>query len=452
MKLTDSPPVDPAQALARLAQILGARTGIARGLARLARRPGEPRVSLYSVEAAPVGLHGGRAPRPSCGGIGVTPTAAKIAALGELVESYCASYIAPGAVTVGSYDQLKRHHELLEPERLTLFSQRQYAESGFPFPRFTRDTVVGWVTGFSLTRGRALLVPACCVHMPYRPGPGEALIAPTLSTGLAAGGSLAQAIASGLYECFERDAFTLFWMNQPPVRRIELRRASGAHPVAQLFVERLAAPGYHYQIFDVTSDLGVPTIYALLTHDTAQGPVYVVGAASRLDGAEAVLKAVMEAVQGVPYVLHLIASDPMWRPTPDFKNVESFAHTARLYTVAPELAPHLLGVAQRVSADIALPELPSWENPSPTAAIDAMVARLRARDYEAVVVDLTTPDIAALSVSAVRVLVPELQPLHGIHRLPFLGGKRICEARARLGQPWTPETEAALNRYPHPFP
>jgi ribosomal protein S12 methylthiotransferase accessory factor len=452
VRLKDSTPLEPAQALARMEHLLSLRTGIARGLSRLAPGPCEPRVCLYSVEAAPSGLHGGRSPRPSCGGAGFTVEAAKISALGELIESYCSSYIPPGALLRGSYEELSRQHTLLEPERLVLFSERQYSQQGFPFPRFTRQTVIGWVKGFSLTQGRELLVPASCVHMPYTPAPGEALLGPTLSTGLAAGDSLERAIVSGLYECFERDAFTLFWMNQLPVRRVDLGHSSGTLAVKRLFDERLAVPGYGYQVFDITNDLGVSTAYVILTRETVHGPVYVIGAASRLDGPEAVLKALLEAVQGAPYVMHLIAADPLWRPAPDFKNVESFAHTARLYTVAPELTPHLLSVSQRVSAEVPLEALPRWESSSPTATIESLVSRLAARGYEAVVVDLTTSDIAALGMKVVRVLTPELHPLHGIHRFPFLGGKRLYEVPVRLGHRPTAPTEAELNPYPHPFP
>jgi YcaO cyclodehydratase, ATP-ad Mg2+-binding len=164
---------------------------------------------------------------------------------------------------------------------------------------------------------------------------------------------------------------------------------------------------------------------------------------------ELVIKAFVEAVQGAPYVRHLVASDPAWRPAPDFHNVEGFGHTARLYTVEPSLTSHLFSVAQRVRAEVRLEELPRWDSPRPTAAIESLVSRLAARSYE---VDLTTPDIASLGLRVVKVLIPELQPLHGVRRYPFLGGKRLYEVPVAMGYRSTAPTEAELNPYPHPFP
>jgi ribosomal protein S12 methylthiotransferase accessory factor len=432
--------------------LLSPRVGIARGMARLPSSHNEPRLFLYGVEAAPTGLHGGRLPRASCGGAGFTPETGKVSALGELIEGYCASFIPPDSVVHGSYEELSSTHEVLEPERWALFSERQYAQPGFPFSPFTRKSVLGWVRGFSLVREREVLVPASVVHMPYRPARGEALISPGLSTGLAAGDSLERAILSGMYECFERDAFTIFWMNQLPVRRVDLKGTRPEHRVRRLFEEHLVTPGYHYRVFDITNDLGVPTAYVILTRQTTRGPLHIVGASSRLDGSEAVLKALVEAVQGAPYVQHLMDTDPTWRPAPDFQNVEGFEHSAKLYTVAPELTPHLMEVEQRVQADVTLEQLPHPDTSSPAASLEGLVSKLRQRDYEAIVVDLTTDDIAALGLKVVRVLLPELQPLHGAHRLPFLGGKRLYEVPVRLGHRPTPPEVTSLNRYPHPFP
>jgi ribosomal protein S12 methylthiotransferase accessory factor len=280
---------------------------------------------------------------------------------------------------------------------------------------------------------------------------GEANIGPTISTGLAAGPSLKHAIVSGLHECFERDAFSIFWMNDLPPRRIALPSSSDETRVGKLFREHFVTPGYEYRAYDIGNDLGVPTAYVLLTCATSHGPIYVVGAAARLDRGQATLKALLEAVQGKSYVQWLMSQHAGWSPTADFSNVTDFCFSCIVYSVAQELTPHLLGVEQRVSSELPLEELPRASPVDAPTELRELVRRLAARDYEAIVVELTTPDVAPLGVRVVRVITPELQPLHADHRFPFLGGRRLYEVPARLGH-GDVRTEDQLSPYPHPFP
>lgn len=452
MNLTDAKHLSAAQALRRMEPVLSPRVGIGRNLCRLPTAALAPRLVLYGVDAAPTGPLGSRLPRATCGGAGLSPEEGQASALGELIESYCGAFLPPGAARFGSFTELRAEHELVEPERFALFSERQYRRPGFPFAPFTRDTRVAWVEGYSLVRRRPLLVPASRVYMPYTLQPGERGIGSMTSTGTATGDSLARAILSALYEVVERDAFTISWLAQTPARAIDVRGSRSDEPLRRLFEERFETPGLHYRVLDVTSDLGVATVYVILTQDRQPSPLYAVGAAARLDGKRAVQKALVEAVQGVPYITHLVDREPGWRPAPDFSNVLDFTHNARLYTVAPELAPKLLGIDDRIAHTVTLDALPRWDERGALAEVEEVAARLGARGYEAVVVDLTTPDIASLGLHVVRVVVPELATLHGSHRLPFLGCARLVDVPVRLGHRAAPADEASLEIYPHPFP
>ncbi|MCY1083396.1 YcaO-like family protein [Archangium lansingense] len=430
-------------------QVLSPRLGLGRALVRVPRQAGEPRIHMFSVEPALLGPLENRPSRQACGGAGLTLEEARSSAVGELLEGYCAAFMDAASTVFGTYRELSRHHEVLEPGRFALFSDHQYAGPGFPFQRFTEDTPLSWVWGRSLVRRRPVLLPASRVYMPSLQRPGEADLGPIISTGLGAGSSLERAILSGLYECLERDAFTLFWMNDLPVRRIRLR---GETPTGRIFRERFAVPGYEYRAYDLTLDLGVPTTYVVLTCQTWRGPLHVVGAASRLDGDQATLKALLEAVQGRPYVLWQLERHSGWKPAADFSNVTDFSLSCMLYSVVEELTPHLLEVDQRVTSELALEDLPRWEDTNPATALAELVHRLEVRGYELVVVDLTTPDIESLGLKVVRVVTPELQPLHGDHRWPFLGGKRLHEVPLQLGYRHERASEEQLTRYPHPFP
>lgn len=436
------------QLLARASRAVSSRLGIGRALAPLVMAPGHPELHLFAAEPAHGTAFGGRASRRSSGGSGVTASAARLAALGELFEGYCASFVPRQRLWIGSYDELTRTHAAVSPDRWALFSSEQYGAPGFPFAPFDQSTIVAWTGGYSLTHRREVWVPAAMVYMPYSREPREADIGPTISTGLGAGRCPTSAVLAGLYEVIERDAFTIFWLNRSPVRRLRL---DGDSPTARVYRERLARPGHCFRAFLLESDLRTPVAYVLLEARSERGTVYAVGAASRSDHHAAVHKALLEAAQGESYVRHLLARDPAWRPLPDFSNVVDFEASAKLYSVAPELAPELLSVEQRVVEELSLAELPH-EPLDDATALRRLVQRLTERGHEVIVVDLTTADVAQLGFRVVRVLVPGLQPLHGQHRWPFLGGRRLYDVPRRLGHRPEPSAARELSPFPHPFP
>jgi ribosomal protein S12 methylthiotransferase accessory factor len=70
---------------------------------------------------------------------------------------------------------------------------------------------------------------------------------------------------------------------------------------------------------------------------------------------------------------------------------------------------------------------------------------------EAIACDLTTPDVARLGLRSVRVVVPGLHPLFMGHRNRALGGSRLYDVPARLGERGLAPGESD-NPFPHPFP
>ena len=432
--------------LERLKHLVSPLLGICRDLTRLPSRPGEPLISHYGAGLARMGPRAASPTRESCCGSGYTDEVAQAAALGEVAETWCAGCMDPARVRLATWRELSGEHAVLEPERFALYSERQYQTPGFPYQPFTRDTPVGWVEGWSLVRRAPVWVPASRVYLPYEHLPGEPSIGFQCSTGLAAGGSLAQAILSGLCEDFERDAFTLFWLDELPARRVHLEGSR----LWRRFEAHFAVPGYEYRIYDVTNDLGVPTALVLLISPSARGELYVAGAASRPRWDQAVEKALLETVQGRPYVLYQLKQEPDWQPGPDFSNVVDFAAHGRLYTSVRELVPVLLGMEDRVTAHVKLASLPRLGGGDLLGDIAWLVGRLAELGYEAVVMDLTTPDMASLGLRVVRVLTPELQPLHGDHHHPHLGGERVREVPVRLGVRG-PHEPPRINPYPHPF-
>ena len=71
---------------------------------------------------------------------------------------------------------------------------------------------------------------------------------------------------------------------------------------------------------------------------------------------------------------------------------------------------------------------------------------------EAIAVDLTTPDILAAGLHAVRVLIPGMVDLNSDDRVRPLNARRLFEVPAQLGWLAAPLSPGEFNRDPHPFP
>jgi hypothetical protein len=77
------------------------------------------------------------------------------------------------------------------------------------------------------------------------------------------------------------------------------------------------------------------------------------------------------------------------------------------------------------------------------------VAKVHARGYHPVAVNVTTDEIAEKGFYSIKTLVPGLHPLWAGKDVP-LGGTRIYDVPPALG--FSRKTRGEMNLYPHPFP
>src|SRR5262249_7742121 len=132
------------------------------------------------------------------------------------------------------------------------------------YQRFTEETVCNWVWGYSLTDERPLLVPETCAYFYTIKRPDPAFFAEN-TNGCALGSCLEEAILSGILEVAERDALLLTWHARIPAGRIDLDAADD-RDVAITACAITQATGYRVQLFDITTELGIPCVWAMATH------------------------------------------------------------------------------------------------------------------------------------------------------------------------------------------
>ncbi|MCI0391367.1 MAG: YcaO-like family protein [Acidobacteria bacterium] len=380
------------------------------------------------------------------GGIGLSKSVAKARAIGEAVERYCSAFLDPDEVIYDSYEEVA--DRAVHPGQFALYSANQYASPGFPYPRFDETTRTGWVAGRNLTREEETLVPACLVYLPYRCiHPDEAILSPAISTGLACHGTFEQAAITALCEVIERDACMIMWLNRLSMPAALWEGEPAANRFRELFERSLG----DIRLIDVTNDIGIPS-FVSLSFGRINGERYVTaGAASSLDPLTGALKAVTESVNAATVLkIKLKKSKERGRGRQaDFNEVQSFTDHGLLYC-QPEMIEHLAFVYSS-PASRELSEVPNLRTGRPGDDLRTCIRLLTARGLEAIVVDLTTEDIAEMGFHVVRVLAPGTIGLNADHQLRFLGGGRLYSAPVDMGYRSRKAAEDDLNPYPHPF-
>lgn len=415
-------------------------TGIVRDCLELALDPGESRVCCVIAEAThPERFHPGASPcaRYGCG-VGLTREQATQAAVGEVLERYCASIYDPELLQHASFDQLSE--AAIPPERFALFSSQQYAAfANRKMPRpFGRETRTGWVHGFNLTTGSPVLVPAAFVYLPYRYGDRETFISDSFSTGLACARSRDEATLSALCEVVERDAIAIVWHSRLSLAALRI----ATDP-------RLSCAGVRSEILDATLDIRIPTVIAHL--DIERGGSTILTSATHPQLAVAAHKAMLEAIQcRISWKRELIHGTRR-QYADDFVDITRFSEHAELYTLQA-MRPHVEFLWAGGEGEGVGDEPSSWPKDTPARTLKRCVDVVRDAGFEAIAIDVTTDDVREAGYWVVRVIVPGLQPLHARQDAPFLGGVRLRYVAHALGRRSRPLDESELNRFVHPFP
>lgn len=259
-----------------------------------------------------------------------------------------------------------------------------------------RDAPILWVSGWDLLEGRSVFVPFDCVtanfvehHAPlFRVG----------TNGLASGNHLLEAAVHGLCEVIERDAIALWQLEPAPVsrrRRVALDSIGGANCRAVL--GRLSDAQVACAVWDVTSDIGIPT-FATIIYEHGDRPGWRAlgsfsGFGCHLDPEVALMRALTEAIQSRGAMI-AGSRDDMF-PRHYAHNTDPVRQAELVVALEAEAPTRRFGDRASVATD-------SFEG-------DLMICleRLRAVGRKsAVLVDLTRPELA---IPVVKVLVPGLE-------------------------------------------
>jgi len=428
-------------------RLVDERTGIIQRLYNLPLEANDPK--LFHV-AAPL-TDTSRYPfETKCfrfnGGAALTKERATMAAIGEAVERYCAGLYDPDSFISGRVGDLGTN--AIAPWEFVLFSEKQYSRENFPLSRPTEDTVFRWVKGRSLVRNTAVYVPACFVYVPYRFTSMDEFVTIPISTGLACGSSYEDAVLRGIYEVVERDSFSITWLNQMQIPRLEIDNPKNAELGA--VIEAFKEVGLDLRVNFAITDLEIPVVITLSLDNSGAGPASVIAARADFDIEYAIMRSLEETAQTRLWAKQLMRDRPNFAPKEGFTNIVDGKDHVQLFA-SPEMRQHLTFLTDAPCV-VNLSSLEAVPKENVNDRIKRCVNILSSKGHDVIVVDVTTPDIAEVGFRVVRVLVPGLQPLDMNHNWRYLGGKRLYEVPLRMGFADRTKCEEELNCIPHPFP
>lgn len=426
-----------------LPDLVNPRTGLILGLRDYPPPPGAP-LPPYLSQAVLSNFDFRKAPAAerSAAGKGWTREQAEGGAIGEALERYCASTYDASAL---SFQAASGDSSYLEPSAFVLYQDRQYAAPEFPFRRYTPGQPLHWSRALRLD-GTPVYVPASQTYLSFPAFARGENFSLLTTTGLSTGETLDAAILGGLYECIERDAFVLHWMNRLAAVEVALESPPKCEYVRAVFRQS----GIDVRVFLLTTDIAVPVAMAITVDRSGRRPAAAVGLGCHLSGSIAVERAVLEVCQVYASECGRAVQGELSDPARGYEQVRTMEDHGGFFSIRERLNEfdHLLRGGARVDGS-ALPESASGEVSVDLARVAAMVETAGA---SVAFIDLTTRDLAGFPVRVVRTFAPGLQPIHFGFGWEALGGSRLYSIAARLGQDDKIRTEGDLNFCPHPLP
>ena len=337
-------------------------------------------------------------------GKGLDRIDAKVGALMEAIERLTALRAQP-AIVIGSFKDLCRNHEVLNPTETMLRLLPDYSEV-CEYP---------WVLGNELFSQHDILVPAELAGYHWEsalPGP---FASPNSTNGLASGNVIEEAVCQALCEVIERDAWTLADMGAhliPWTRRrlLEPETADSGNDDFELFqslelendrvLELFESAGLQPVVHDITSDVGIPTVFAAVVDEEFPDlPMIHGGLGTHPDASVAVRRALTEAAQSRCVDIQGVREDLC--PADAEQSVFN-SHTRRISRVN-----HRIWTINQSRVRKCISALPSAVYDDVLEDLNHILSNLKQRGINQVIVVDFTPNGAPYSV--VRVIVPELE-------------------------------------------
>jgi len=337
-------------------------------------------------------------------GKGARPIDAQVGALMEAIERQTALKARPMCIE-GSFSDLSQKRNILDPNTVNQKLVDDYSEL----------RVYSWVEGLDIVSGEACWVPAKLAGYLWDDVPHPSCFEMNDTNGVASGNCREEAICHALCELAERDAWTMAELGAHKLPRQRRSFVYGVDakdgpddlelfPCLDLDSNELLEKFHRADLFpvvrDITSELGVPAIFASAADDQLPGfPMAHSGLGAHPDVNVALRRALTELAQSRCVDIQGVREDLL----PPNAVSDSFAlHTRRISAI--DRTSWYLGQSKTKRK---LTEISSRTHSGIDEDIKFLLDRFAACGLNQIIVVDFTPQMAHYSV--VRVIVPGIE-------------------------------------------
>jgi len=352
--------------------------------------------------------------------IGLNENETKIRAMGECIERYSLQTIS-NPLIIDSFNNLNSN--ALDPGDFINFREQEMKNRKSEYLQKLRNCRISWVEGKDLKSNTKVLIPAQLVYVPFHKK--EPIIRSQISTGAAAHENYEDAIIRGIFEGIERDAYMLKYLSKEssPLMILKGRLQKLEDYFKRYYLE--------LKVFNITSDIKIPTFMCLNLDHTGEGPAVSVGLSSGFSSREAILKSIIESQQVRQWIRYSYIQDKKPKIT----------HPSKIHSIK-DRGYYWYPVERIKDLDFLhngqYKKIPKREK---VYSLKELIDYLNKKGIRSYVVDITPNEIREAGFNVVKVILPELHPLFLYENFPHFYSKRL-EDRLKGRE---------LNLVPHPF-
>ena len=364
-------------------------------------------------------------------------------AFAEAVERYVYLIYRQNDLVFGKYAELK--NKAVNP-RAFLLSRYDYESLKANLE--VEQIPFGWTNVECYPSGTTTLIPAQLVFWNYHRPSDEPLLRESNTNGAAAHQTENLAIQSAVLELIERDAFMNAWFAGVAPEHIEL----DSLPIAlrrEAAIDELTHSSLQLVLLIIPTDFKVPVVSAVIIDGKGLGPGVCFSAASGLNLGETIVKTIREVLTVYTVERNRKVEKTKIMSFDILDNLsqsdfESLSFAGRMELFWPKKIPSwltfFLGGVQQTYMEI--------ERESAPLEIEDVINCFKDFEYRIFVHRAKTEFLRHIGLHAIKVIVPELQPLYLDQKRRGYNPRRLQEYCERLKI----QIPKSVNLYPHPFP
>lgn len=302
-----------------------------------------------------------------------------------------------------------------------------------------RSKKMYWTKGVNLTNGKKCLIPSQLLYLNYKWMKNEPRLQfPYNSNGSASGATTTHAILNGIYEACERDAFMSVYLAKISPPSLNLDKINDIQ--IKEIVKKISRYRLELHVLDVTTDINIPTYFAVLIDRTGLGPALSCGAKASINNKNAIIGAITESLMCRLYVKEMLQKGSISEDLSKGKNV--FSDRAR-YWIHPD---SLKNIEFLISGKIVTPKF-SRQNLKMEDELKIIKQKLVNVGFDTYYSDYSFSPFGKNFIAG-KVIIPKLQTMYLDEKFRewSINEKRLKEVSQFFKHKFN-----EVNSYPHPF-